>query len=40
MPQNQFQINKYIRMALSFLVGVLGVAIFFADSIDYLVGLG
>jgi hypothetical protein len=34
MPQ-QFQINKYIRMALSFLIGVLGVAIFFADSIDW-----
>jgi hypothetical protein len=34
MPQ-QFQVNKYIRMALSFLIGVLGVAIFFADSIDW-----
>jgi hypothetical protein len=34
MPQ-QFQVNKYIRMVLSFLVGVLGVAIFFADSIDW-----
>lgn len=34
MPQ-QFQVNKYIRMVLSFLVGLLGVAIFFADSIDW-----
>jgi hypothetical protein len=25
MPEKQFQVNKYIRMALSFLVGVLGV---------------
>jgi hypothetical protein len=32
MPERQFQVNKYIRMALSFLIGVLGVAIFFADS--------
>jgi hypothetical protein len=35
MPERQFQVNKYIRMVLSFLVGVLGVAIFFADSIDW-----
>jgi hypothetical protein len=35
MPEKQFQVNKYIRMVLSFLVGVLGVAIFFADSIDW-----
>jgi hypothetical protein len=37
MPQ-QFQVNKYIRMVLSFLIGVLGVAIFFADSIVAVIG--
>jgi hypothetical protein len=31
----QVQINKYIRMVLSFAVSMLGVAIFFADSIDW-----
>jgi hypothetical protein len=34
MPQ-QFQVNKYIRMALSFAVWALGVSVFFADSIDW-----
>jgi hypothetical protein len=35
MPERQFQVNKYIRMVLSFLIGVIGVAIYFADSIDW-----
>jgi hypothetical protein len=35
MPEKQFQVNKYIRMVLSFLIGVIGVAIYFADSIDW-----
>jgi hypothetical protein len=35
MPEKQFQVNKYIRIVLSFLIGVIGVAIFFADSIDW-----
>lgn len=35
MPKEQFQVNKYIRIVLSFLIGVIGVAIYFADSIDW-----
>ena len=35
MPDKQFQVNKYIRMVLSFLVAALGVAVYFADSIDW-----
>jgi hypothetical protein len=35
MPEKQFQVNKYIRMVLSFLIGVIGIAIYFADSIDW-----
>ena len=35
MPTEQFQVNKWIRAALSFLIGIVGVAIFFADSIDW-----
>jgi hypothetical protein len=34
MPQ-QFQVNKNIRAVLSFIVCVVGVAIYFADSIDW-----